>query len=215
MPRAVAKQRHGSRLDERRLATARLVHRRIARPARHRARGERVARELRALARQRRRQDLVAVAATGPTGGGPCGARRAGRSSPPRPRRVAAAARAADRDRPRSGRRSAASGSSPRARPARASARSRPERNARSRNDNSIASRSARMRGPSGSTPLPVWTLVSHRSAYVITYARMCTRSVVGRKPDTRCPVGGECGFTALFGDGIRIPLERSASVHL
>ena len=53
----------GARLDERRLAAARLVHRRVARSAGHRARRERVARELGALARQRRREDLVAVAA--------------------------------------------------------------------------------------------------------------------------------------------------------
>ena len=59
-------QHHGARLDQRGLARAGLVHGRVAGAAGARAGRERVARDLGALAGQRRREDLVAVAAAPP-----------------------------------------------------------------------------------------------------------------------------------------------------
>src|SRR5690348_4684741 len=60
---AVADEDDGAGLDQRGLAAAGLVHRRVAGSAGDRARGQRVARQLRSLTGQRRRQDLVAVPA--------------------------------------------------------------------------------------------------------------------------------------------------------
>jgi len=59
---AVAVQDDRARLDQRRLAAAGLVHRRIAGAARYGARSQQVQAQLRALARQWRGQDLIAVA---------------------------------------------------------------------------------------------------------------------------------------------------------
>ncbi len=59
---AIAVQHDPAGLHERALAAARLVHRGVARAGGEGARSERVQRQLGSLARQRRRQDLVAVA---------------------------------------------------------------------------------------------------------------------------------------------------------
>ncbi len=151
---SVAHQHHRAALDERRLAAARLVHRRIVHGARRAARRERVPRELRALARLRRRSAPRSCARA-------CGCLRAGahspaRPSPRRPRPGAAAATDAAPGPPRCARRPSASGSSRRARPARASARSR--RCARPARAGTVPPRRAapsRARRSSRARPLP------------------------------------------------------------
>ena len=70
----VAVQDDSTALDERGLPAARFVHRGISGSAGDRARRERMARELGALAGERRSEDLVAVASTAP---GPSVARSA------------------------------------------------------------------------------------------------------------------------------------------
>ena len=124
VPLAVAVQDDRPALDECRLAAARLVPGRVPGPSGRRPRRQRVARELGALARQRRGEDLVAVARDSRPA--PSVVRIAARPSRRRPRRAAAVARGAAPGRRRSAWRPGASGWSRRARPARAWARSPP-----------------------------------------------------------------------------------------
>ena len=166
---AVAVQNDGAALDQRGLAAARLVHRRIAGAAGDRPGRQRVARELGALAGQRRREDLVAVA--GDARSVPCGARRARTTvtAPSSSRRSSCESRSSS---PAAIRVATCSVGlvSPRSTCESIGALT-PERSARSRSDRSIASRRARTRGPS---PLPFALVcvapLGDIRMYVITY---------------------------------------------
>ena len=184
---AVDEQVHRALEDDRGLAAPGLVHRRVVRAAGGGAGGERVHRDVRPLARQRRRQLLDRVAAPAADSA----VARADDDDVPRSRRGAAAARA--------------TGSSPAAiRAATASVglvspRSTwesigaltPQRSARSRSDRSIASRRAFTRRADPGCRIQLRTRRraiglcrgSRHAAYVITYVCISVRS---SKPRTR-----------------------------
>jgi hypothetical protein len=149
VPLAVAKQNDAAPLDERGLAAPGLVPRRISRTPCDRSRRKRVARELGSPFRRSPARTTVTA---------PSSSRRSSwesrSSSPPA---IRFATWSVGLVSPRSTCESIGALT--------------PERSARSRSDRSMASRSARMRGPRPPSVLAVAVVVDNIRAYVITYA--------------------------------------------